>query len=78
MSMLERPSRDRPRGRRRLFPRWVAVLVVLGTVFVVGIAVGKTLDDGPDPGQVTTAVRTLEPLPQEPPPRTVTVTVTQP
>jgi hypothetical protein len=54
------------------------MLFVLVAVFVVGMAVGKTLDDGPDPGGITTSVRTLSPLPQEPPPRTVTVTVTQP
>jgi hypothetical protein len=76
--MLERPSRERRHGRRRFFPRWIAFLFVLVAVFVVGIAIGKTLDDGPDPGRVTTSVRTLAPLPQEPPPRTVTVTVTQP
>jgi hypothetical protein len=47
-------------------------------VFLVGLAVGQALDDNPEPGGVTTTVRTLAPLPQEPPPRTVTVTVTQP
>jgi hypothetical protein len=78
MSVLERPSRERRNARRRFFPRWIALLFVLIAVFVVGMAVGKTLDDGPDPGGVTTSVRTLSPLPQEPPPRTVTVTVTQP
>jgi hypothetical protein len=51
---------------------------VLLLVFLVGIALGQALDDTPDAGGVTTTVRTLEPLPQEPPPRTVTVTVTQP
>jgi hypothetical protein len=78
MSILERPSRERGHDRRRFFPRWVALVLLLVAVFVVGMAVGKTLDDGPDPGGVTTSVRTLSPLPQEQPPRTVTVTVTQP
>jgi hypothetical protein len=76
--MLERPSRERRNEKRRFLPRWVALGFVLVAVFVVGLAVGKTLDDGPDPGGVTTSVRTLSPLPQEQPARTVTVTVTQP
>jgi hypothetical protein len=78
VSALERPSRDRRRPRRRLFPRWLALVFLLVALFLVGVAVGQTLDDGPDPGQITTSVRTLQPLPQEPPPRTVTVTVTEP
>jgi hypothetical protein len=78
VSVLERPSRERRPERRRFFPRWVALALLLVAVFVVGIAIGKTLDDGPDPGGITTSVRTLTPLPQEQPPRTVTVTVTQP
>ena len=47
-------------------------------VFLVGIAFGQALDDSPEPNGVTTSVRTLTPVPQAPPARTVTVTVTQP
>lgn len=75
MSVLERPSRRRD-DRRRAFPRRLAVAIALLAVFAVGVALGRALDDAPEPGGVTTTVRTLEPLPQEPPARTVTVTVT--
>jgi hypothetical protein len=81
MTILERPSRrDRAQKppRRRLL-RVVAVAVGLVLVFVVGMAFGQALDDGPAPGGgLTTIVRTLTPIPQESPPRTVTVTVTEP
>ena len=68
----------RPRPRRRLFPRGLAFVLALVVVFVLGIAVGQALDDQPENGGVVTSVRTLTPLPQQPPTRTVTVTVTQP
>jgi hypothetical protein len=85
--MLERPSRERlPRQRRReRRPRprenvarlaLVGMLVVLA--FLLGVAVAQTLDERPEPGGVVTDVRTLDPLPQQPPARTVTVTVTVP
>jgi hypothetical protein len=78
VSILERPStHDRGRPRRR-FPRWLALALALVAVFATGVALGQALDDAPEPGGVTTSIRTLEPLPQEPPARTVTVTVTQP
>jgi len=80
VSMLERPSR-RPRGRsRRSNTTSRVLLVVLGLVvaFLLGIAFARTLDERPEQGGVVTNVRTLTPLPQEPPTRTVTVTVTSP
>ncbi len=76
--MIE-PSRRRERSRpRRGLGRWLVLGAALLLVFLVGIAFGQALDDAPEPGGVTTSVRTLTPLPQEPPARTVTVTVTQP
>jgi hypothetical protein len=66
------------RRRRRVFPRWLAFALALLAVFVLGIAVGQAVDDAPKAGGVVTSVRTLKPLPQQPPTRTVTVTVTQP
>jgi hypothetical protein len=51
---------------------------VLVLVFLLGIAFSRTLDERPEPGGNVTSVRTLTPRPQEPPPRTVTVTVTEP
>jgi hypothetical protein len=81
VTVLERPSgqnRGHKRPRRRRFVRLLALVLGLAAVFVVGVAFGQALDDAPEPGGVTTSVRTLTPLPQEPPARTVTVTVTQP
>jgi hypothetical protein len=85
--MLERPSRERPprprRTPRRARPRERAARLLLGTLllvfaFLLGIAFARTLDERPEPGGVVTEVRTLTPLPQQPPARTVTVTVTSP
>ncbi|HUF00794.1 MAG TPA: hypothetical protein VMN35_00075 [Gaiellaceae bacterium] len=58
--------------------RAVLVLVLLVLAFLLGMAFARTLDERPKPGDVVTNVRTLTPLPQEPPIRTVTVTVTGP
>ncbi len=78
MSTLDRPrARDRTRKRRSIL-RPVLLVVAFVLVFLVGIAFGQALDDSPEPNGVTTSVRTLTPLPQAPPARTVTVTVTQP
>jgi hypothetical protein len=85
--MLERPSRERPprtrRTRSRPRSRETAARVLLGGLllafaFLLGIAFARTLDERPEPGGVVTDVRTLTPLPQQPPARTVTVTVTSP
>jgi hypothetical protein len=51
---------------------------VLVLVFLLGVAFSRTLDERPQQGGAVTSVRTLEPRPQAPPTRTVTVTVTQP
>jgi len=78
--MLERPSREkrgRPR-RRDTVARVALVVLLLVFAFLLGIAFARTLDDRPKPGGVVTNVRTLTPLPQQPPARTVTVTVTSP
>jgi hypothetical protein len=54
------------------------VLIVVGLVLVllVGISLGRALEDGPSPGGAQTNVRTLDPQPLPPAARTVTVTVT--
>ena len=78
--MLERPSREsraRPQ-RRKLLVRILLAVLLLTLAFLLGIAVARTLDEQVEPGGVVTNVRTLTPLPQEPPARTVTVTVTSP
>jgi hypothetical protein len=75
--MLERPSRERRSRRRRSLPRGLVLILALLAVFVLGVAVGRALEDRPRDGDVVTSVRTLTPLPQQPPTRTVTVTVTE-
>ena len=70
--------RERPRPARRRNPLLRPVLAVLGLILVllVGISIGRALEDGPSPGGTQTSVRTLEPQPLPPAARTVTVTVT--
>ena len=58
------PRRPRP-GAGRVCPGRVA-LFALGAVFVLGVALGKALNDSPRTGKMVTYVRTLEPLPQQP------------
>jgi hypothetical protein len=55
-----------------------AALALLTAVLLllVGISIGRALEDGPSPGGQRTDVRTLDPRPLPPPTRTVTVTVT--
>ena len=77
--MLERPSREPGNARaRRRRPVVRAALIVIGAVlvFLLGVAFARTLDERPKPTDPETIVRTLTPLPQDAPPRTVTVTVT--
>jgi hypothetical protein len=75
LDQTRRPRRPSP--RRRVVR---AALVVAGLVlaFLLGIAFAQTLDDRPTSSGTVTDVRTLTPLPQEGPVRTVTVTVTGP
>jgi hypothetical protein len=56
--------------------RLVLVLVALALAFLLGMGFARTLDERPKSTGTETIVRTLEPLPQEAPQRTVTVTVT--
>ena len=73
MSVSER----RPRRPQRS-PHWRPLLAVLGLVaaFLLGVSLGRALEDGPSPGGTQTSVRTLRPQPLPPAVRTVTVTVT--
>ena len=78
MTTLERTRRDSQRKTRRRRPLVRALLVVLAALFVflLGIAFARTLDDRPRTTGDETIVRTLTPVPQSAPGRTVTVTVT--
>ena len=53
---------------------WALGVLVLAGVFFAGIAIGKALEDAPQPGGTQTRVRTLAPLTIAPRERTVTVT----
>jgi hypothetical protein len=56
--------------------RFLLVAAGLVVAFVVGVAVGQSLDDGTGSGGTQTSVRTLKPLPLAPAAReTVTITV---
>jgi len=76
--MLEQTRRHAParRSRRDRIARALLIAVGLALAFVVGIAFARTLDERPKSSGTETNVRTLTPLPQEAPVRTVTVTVT--
>jgi hypothetical protein len=73
VSALARPRED----RRRVFRGAVTIAFVV-LVFLLGIAFARTLDERPKSTGVATTERTLTPLPQSAPARTVTVTVTGP
>lgn len=72
-----RPIGSRGRRARRRRALWRLLLAVVGTVclLLLGIAIGRALEDGPDPGGTHTSVRTLRPAPLAPAATTVTVTV---
>lgn len=78
MTMLEQTRRHAParRSRRDRIARALLIAVGLALAFMVGIAFARTLDERPKSSGTETNVRTLTPLPQEAPVRTVTVTVT--
>jgi hypothetical protein len=78
LSTLDEARRQRrsPSSRRQRIGRIVLGLVVLSLAFLLGIAFAQTLDDRPTSSGTVTNVRTLTPLPQGAPTRTVTVTVT--
>ncbi len=72
-----RRERSRSRAARaRRIAGWLLGLIVLAAAFVAGLAIGKAVEEGPNPGGTQTIVRTIEPLTVEPRERTVTVTTT--
>jgi H+/Cl- antiporter ClcA len=71
-------ARGRERARRsstgRRVAAWILLLAVLAVVFLAGVAIGRAVEQAPEPGGTQTIVRTLQPLTVEPRERTVTVT----
>ena len=71
-------ARERERARRSSVGRrlviWILRLAILAVVFFAGLAIGRAVEQAPEPGGTQTIVRTLEPLTVEPRERTVTVT----
>lgn len=72
-----RPSRPRrsKRTRRRALLRVAVRAVFVAVVFLLGLVIGRALEDAPKPGGSQTIVRTLEPSTVGPV-QTVVVTVT--
>jgi hypothetical protein len=73
VSTFERRPRKPPPN-----PLWrpaFAALALLAAL-LLGLSLGRALEDGPAPGGMQTNLRTLEPQPLPPAARTVTVTVT--
>jgi len=70
-------SQRRPQHPKRNL-LWRPLLAVLGLVaaLLLGVSVGRALEDGPSPGGTQTSIRTLKPQPLPPAASTVTVTVT--
>ncbi len=73
---------ERRRPRRRSVWQSPLVRLALGLaaavlVLLVGVSIGRALEDGPEPGGTQTSVRTLQPEQLPPVARTVTVTVTE-
>lgn len=81
MTFDARRRAERRRPRRRSVWQSPLVRLALGVagavlLLLVGISVGRALEDGPAPGGKQTNIRTLEPDQLPPAARTVTVTVT--
>ncbi len=62
----ERAQPPPPSPRRSPWPRRALVAALVLAVFVLGIALGEALNDGPPAPSTETYVRTLEPVPQQP------------
>ncbi len=73
---------ERRRPRRRSLWRSPLARLALGVaaallLLLLGVSIGRALEDGPAPGGTQTNVRTLDPGQLPPVARTVTVTVTE-
>jgi hypothetical protein len=74
----QRDRERRSRGRKgRSVLRWLGILLLLGLVFLAGLAIGRAIESAPVEGDQT-LVRTLVVPGTLAPPETVTVTVSNP
>ncbi len=73
---MNAPARRPPRSRPNPLLRPALAALGLLALLLLGISIGRALEDGPSPGGIVTNVRTLDPQPLPPAERTVTVTVT--
>ena len=71
-----RRAERRRSGERRALA-WAGRLLALAAVFVLGIALGRALEESSTPSGTQTLVRTLDPGTLAPLERTVTVTVSE-
>jgi hypothetical protein len=69
----ERKRARRGRWLRRAFAALLCLILLVG-VFFAGLAIGRAIEQAPEPGGTQTRIRTLEPLTVPPQERTVTVT----
>ncbi|HEU4971493.1 MAG TPA: hypothetical protein VFT35_06215 [Gaiellaceae bacterium] len=76
MTSLESSRRPARPSRTHTVLRVAVVLLALALAFLLGVAFSRTLDERPKSSGTETIVRTLTPVPQGAPDRTVTVTVT--
>jgi len=73
-----RIRREERRARRRKAAWILGSIIVAALAFFAGIAVGKAVEETPEPGGTQTSVRTLTPATLPPVSRTVTVTTGTP
>ena len=58
LTPVERNERRRLQRRREVI-RWSVRALVVGLIFSLGVALGQTIQDNPQPGQTVTFDRTL-------------------